>query len=206
VFRDIDHLRERGYPIEADRGRGGGLRLHASWGLGKVLLSTEEALCALLSLAVSEKLAFPMFAAELPRVRRKLVDAFPTHERRRIGPLRERIFVGQPASAEVRRSYQEPAATPTRRLQVAFVEERIVSAEYVKEGGVPSPRRLEPHALVINWPAWYLLAYDHLRGQSRTFRLDRFVSVDVEADSFRARPRQFWQEMLDSTGLALDRV
>ena len=27
VFRDLDHLRERGYPIEADRGRGGGYRL-----------------------------------------------------------------------------------------------------------------------------------------------------------------------------------
>src|SRR5215213_6245955 len=75
VFRHLEALRERGYPIDADRGRGGGLRLHPHWGLGRVLLSTEEALCALLSLAVSEKLGFPMFAAELPRVRRKLVDA-----------------------------------------------------------------------------------------------------------------------------------
>lgn len=61
VFRDLDHLRERGYPIEADRGRGGGVRLHSSWGLGKVLLSSEEALCTLLSLAISERLSFPMF-------------------------------------------------------------------------------------------------------------------------------------------------
>ena len=65
VCRDIDHLRERGYPIEADRGRGGGLRLHSSWGLGKVLLSSEEALCTLLSLAISEKLSFPMFSADV---------------------------------------------------------------------------------------------------------------------------------------------
>src|SRR5690242_14609521 len=80
VFRDVDHLRERGYPIEADRGRGGGMRLHASWGLGRVLLSSEEALCTLLSLAISEKLAFPMFAADLARARKKIVDAFPTSE------------------------------------------------------------------------------------------------------------------------------
>src|SRR5262252_4577229 len=64
VFRDLDHLRDRGYPIEADRGRGGGVRLHASWGLGKVLLPSEEALCTLLSLAISEKLGFPMFSSE----------------------------------------------------------------------------------------------------------------------------------------------
>src|SRR3954453_157608 len=67
VFRDIDHLRDRGYPIEADRGRGGGVRLHASWGLGKVLLSSEEALCTLLSLAISEKLSFPMFSTDVAR-------------------------------------------------------------------------------------------------------------------------------------------
>src|SRR5206468_595808 len=89
VFRDLDHLRDRGYPIEADRGRGGGVRLHASWGLGRVLLSSEEALSTLLSLAISEKLGFPMFAADVARARKKIVDAFPTTERKRIGPLRE---------------------------------------------------------------------------------------------------------------------
>ena len=104
VFRDLEHLRERGYPIESDRGRGGGVRLHASWGLGKVLLTSEEALCTLLSLAISEKLSFPIFSSEVSRARKKIVDAFPTRERKRIGPLRERVFIGQPASAAVRSS------------------------------------------------------------------------------------------------------
>src|ERR687889_514744 len=121
VFRDLDALRERGYPVESARGRGGGLRLHPNWGLGRVLLSRDEALCALLGLAVAEKLRFPMFAPE---------DA--------------------------------------------------------REDGAVSHRRLEPHALVINWPAWYLMAHDHLRGESRTFRLDRFVTVAVEAGPLRS--------------------
>src|SRR5918999_306438 len=70
VFRDIEYLRERGYPIEGGRGRGGGLRIHSSWGLGRVLLTSEEALCTLLSLAITEKLGFPMFASEASRARR----------------------------------------------------------------------------------------------------------------------------------------
>src|SRR5215510_569486 len=119
VFRDLDHLRERGYPIEADRGRGGGVRLHSSWGLGRVLLSSEEALCTLLSLAISEKLGFPMFSSDVAHARRKIVDAFPTAERKRIAPLRERIFVGRPASAAVRGSYANPDAGVMRPLQVA---------------------------------------------------------------------------------------
>ena len=206
IFRDLDALRERGYPIEASRGRGGGLRLHPGWGLGRVLLSRDEALCTLLGLAIAEQLRFPMLAAELGRARRRLADAFPTAERRRIAPLRERIFIGDAASAQVRRSYAEPAPAPMRKLQLAFVEERVIRAEYAREGGEPSHRRLEPHALVINWPAWYLLAHDHLRGEPRTFRLDRFVAVEPERETFRPRARQLVREMLASTGVVLDQV
>jgi len=191
VFRDLDHLRERGYPIEADRGRGGGVRLHASWGLGKVLLSSEEALCTLLSLAISEKLSFPMFSSDVSRARKKIVDAFPTSERKRIAPLRERIFIGHQASASVRSSYSRPNPAVMRLLQVAFVRETVVLADYIKEAGERSTRRVEPHAMLINWPAWYLLGFDHLRGEPRTFRFDRFASVELEEHSvFRARPRE----------------
>lgn len=206
VFRDLDHLRERGYPIEAARGRGGGLRLRGNWGLGTVLLSREEALCALLGLAIAEKLGFPMFAAEVGRARRKIADAFPASERRRIAPLRERILIGAPASAAVRAAYVEPAEAPMRRLQAAFVEDRVVTAQYAREDGDVSSRRLEPHVLVINWPAWYVMAYDHLRGEPRTFRLDRFVAVAIEPTTFAPRPLAIARELLDAPGLGLGRI
>jgi len=207
VFRDLDHLRERGYPIEADRGRGGGVRLHASWGLGKVLLSSEEALCTLLSLAVSEKLSFPMFSADVARARKKIVDAFPSSERKKIAPLRERIFIGRPASASVRSTYTMPEPAAMRRLQVAFVRETTVRADYVKESGESSSRRVEPHAMLINWPAWYLLGFDHLRGEPRTFRFDRFRNVDVEEDArFRARPREIAAVLLGEHCVPLEPV
>jgi len=207
VSRDIDVLRERGLPIEADRGRGGGLRLHPSWGLSRVLLSTEEALCTLLSLAISEKLSFPMFSSDVARARRKIVDAFPTAERKRIAPLRERVFIGRPASTRIQFTYAAPDQKVMRLLQVAFVRETIVSAEYVKENGESSRRRLEPHALLINWPAWYLLGFDHLRGEPRTFRFDRFRAVEIdEGATFRARPRELAEKLLCHPGFALDAV
>jgi predicted DNA-binding transcriptional regulator YafY len=207
ICRDIDHLRERGYPNEADRGRGGGLRLHSSWGLGKVMLSSEEALCTLLSLAISEKLSFPMFSADVSRARMKIVDAFPTSERKRIAPLRERVFIGRPASVNVGGSYGIPDPAVMRRLQVAFVREVMVRADYVKENGESSNRRLEPHAMLIIWPAWYLLAFDHLRGEPRTFRFDRFVTVATEDESrFRPRPREIASALLGEHGLRLNPV
>jgi predicted DNA-binding transcriptional regulator YafY len=206
VFRDLDHLRDRGYPIEADRGRGGGLRLHPSWGLSKVLLSSEEALCTLLSLAISDQLNFPMFSPEIARARKKIVDAFPTAERRRIAPLRERVLVGPPASAAVRSTYGRPDPAAMRGLQIAFVRESVVRTEYVKENGDLSTRRLEPHAMAINWPAWYLLGYDLSRGGPRTFRFDRFVAVAVEDGStFRARPKELAEKCLGEHGDVLTR-
>lgn len=206
VFRDLDQLRERGIPVESSRGRGGGLRVPARWGLGAVLLSRQEALCALLALAVTEKLGFPMFAGEVARARRRIADAFPESERRRIAPLRERIFVGLPASAAVRASYGAPDPGLMRRLQTAFVEQRVVQAMYAREDGAEAVRRLEPHALVINWPAWYLLAHDLTRDAGRTFRFDRFRAVEMQTATFTARPQDVARELLAHPDVHLDTV
>ena len=197
VFRDAAYLRERGYPIESSRGRGGGLRLHPNWGLGRVLWSTEEALGLLVSLALTERLALPMFGSGLGKARKKLVDAFPSHERRRLTPLRERVMVGPPASAGVAASYRAPKDGAVRALQSAFVQERLVTVAYVREDGERSERRVEPHAILLNWPAWYLIGFDHLRKGVRTFRLDRFESVREEAEGFRPRPRAILAEIPD---------
>lgn len=93
-----------------------------------------------------------------------------------------------------------------RPLQAAFVDERTIRAEYVKEGGESSHRRLDPHALVINWPGWYIVAYDHSRGDARTFRLDRFVTVDAEPGTFAPRAADIVRQALQSAGVELDRV
>lgn len=206
VFRDLDSLRERGIPVDSARGRGGGLRIHPNYGLGRILLSPEEALCTLLALTISEKAGMPMFTSATAKARRRIVDAFPLAERKRIAPLRERIFVGAPASPRVRASYGEPQAGPSRALQAAFVEENVVIAEYAREDGSVSLRTLEPHALVINWPAWYLVAHDRERAAPRTFRFDRFRSVRAQDTRFRPRPRDMMRELLAHPDVRLESV
>ncbi len=188
IFRDLDQLRDRGYPVESSRGRGGGLRLAARWGLGRVLLSREEALSTLVALAVAERLGLPLFGDDLSRARRRLIDAFPQAERRRLAPLRERIVVGAPASREVALSYRAPSAPVMRAVQVAFIETRQLVMQYRRADGRLHARTVEPHLLLINWPAWYLLAWDHSRAAARTFRVDRIEAATVHADTFSARP------------------
>jgi predicted DNA-binding transcriptional regulator YafY len=185
IFRDLDRLRERGYPIDGDRGRGGGLRLHPHWGLPRLLLASDEALGALLALAVSERMGFPMFGDALRQARRKLLGAFSTRERAALAPLRERILVAQPASKAVIAGYEPPDPAAARHLQRAFVEARVMTMRYDKPDGASARRRVDPHALLINAPAWYLVAYDHDRRAARTFRMDRIRDVVIGDGQFR---------------------
>lgn len=204
VFRDIGYLRTRGVPIESDVGPGGGLRLPPRFGLGRVQLTPEQGLCVLLALAVSEKLDFPMFAREFRPARRTLVGAYPTEERRVVARLQERVFVGSPASEDVRRSYRRPDQALMEALQSAFVRERALRIRYKDGEGTITTRVVEPHALSIRWPAWYLLAVDGLRQAVRTFRLDRLRAVEIlESQSFRADPSRILEWMEALPGLPL---
>jgi predicted DNA-binding transcriptional regulator YafY len=188
VFRDLDQLRDRGYPVESSRGRGGGLRLAPRWGLGRVLLARDEALAALVALAVAERLGQPVFGDDLGRARRRLIDAFPADERRRLAPLRERVLVGPPASVAVSASYGAPMAEPMRVLQAAFAETRVIRLRYRPADGRLDERTIEPHVLLINAPAWYVVAWDRDRDAARTFRVDRIEAATVIAETFVARP------------------
>jgi biotin operon repressor len=111
VFRDLGALRARGYPVEAARGRGGGLRLHPNWGLGRVLLARDEALGTLLGLAVAERLGLPMFAAELGRARRRLAGAFPAAS----GAGSRRCASASSSGARRPRRSAPPTGSPRRR-------------------------------------------------------------------------------------------
>ncbi|HEY0970325.1 MAG TPA: WYL domain-containing protein, partial [Gemmatimonadales bacterium] len=127
---------------------------------------------------------------EPARARRRLADAFPQGDRHRVAALRERIFVGPAASASVLDTYAETRPRPMRRLQGAFVEARVIVAQYQAPGHEPTLRRLEPHALAINLPAWYLVAVDHSRGGAACIlRLDRISAVEVLDDGFVPRPQ-----------------
>jgi predicted DNA-binding transcriptional regulator YafY len=46
---------------------------------------------------------------------------------------------------------------------------------------------VEPHYLLLSWPAWYLLVWDHLREAVRMLRVDRIESARVTEATFRVR-------------------
>src|SRR5262245_17748231 len=108
VRRDLEFLRDNGLPVEADRGRGGGLPLHRRFSLGGLQLSPGEAIDVLLSLVIAEQMGSPVLLRELPSVRRKIASAFAPGHRQIIQALRLRVLVGKPASPTVVATYAAP--------------------------------------------------------------------------------------------------
>lgn len=195
VARDLALLRDSGVPVEADRGRGGGVRLPARWSLGRIHLSEEEAIDLLLSMAVAEKMDSPLLLDRLPAARQKLAAAFSDRQQARIRSLRKRILIGQPASERVLASYRRPPRETLALVKRAFFEMRLLRIAYIDEAGRMTTREIEPQFLYLNVPVWYVLAWDRLRDAERFFRIDRLTRVEKLDASFRLRdPRTFLVE------------
>lgn len=188
VRRDLAALGARGAPLEAEPGRGGGVRLPASWGLGRLHLGHREILDVLLALAIGERLRSPLLLSSVRGVRQKLALAFPPAQRARVEALRRRILVGEPASVEVREGLRAPRAAVVAALQDAFFGETTLGIRYRDASGAATERIVEPHHLLLNWPAWYALVHDRLRSAARTFRLDRIEEATARPERFRTRP------------------
>jgi predicted DNA-binding transcriptional regulator YafY len=201
IARDLRLMREQGLPIEADRGRGGGVRLDHRWGVGRLNLSYPEAVDLLISIAVAEQMQSPMFLANLASVRRQLVASFSREKRRAVESVKSRILIGLTASTFVQAGFTAPPKGIVQAVHQAFLDQNSMRISYRREDGETSQRLIEPHYLMLNYPVWYVVAFDHLRDAPRTFRCDRILSVETLSAQFRLRPRDDFQDHLETNGL-----
>ncbi|MFT5706353.1 MAG: putative DNA-binding transcriptional regulator YafY [Oceanospirillaceae bacterium] len=188
IHRDINILRDRGLPIDADKGRGGGVKLHRNWGLGRLSLTDQESIDLLISLAISEKMNSPLFMDNLKSIRYKLMALLSPDQKLNIKNLRSRILIGSSASPQIISSYELSSSNQAIELNAAFLFKKQLSISYSDESNVITERRIEPHYLYLNYPVWYILAWDHLRAAFRTFRCDRISKPLVIEKSFKVRP------------------
>lgn len=196
IMRDLQLMRAQGLPIDADRGRGGGVRLDRHWGVGRLNLSYPEAVDLLISLAVAEQMKSPIFLANLGAVRRQLVASFSADKRARVERLKSRILIGETASTFVQGTVSGAKEKAVQRLHQGFLDQQRMTIRYQGEGGAVTTREIEPHYLLLNYPIWYVLAVDHLRGALRTFRCDRVLDVALEEERFQVRPKAAFAETL----------
>ncbi|MEQ3553869.1 WYL domain-containing protein [Pseudonocardia nematodicida] len=169
VRRDVDRLRELGYPIRAIKGPDGGYRLDAGADLPPLLFDDDQAV----ALAVALRLATVTGAGiEEAAVRALGVvrQVMPARLRHRVDAL-EVTAVEQPGGRP--RTQADPGTLMALGAAVRACE--VLRLDYAAPSADGSARRVEPHHLVTWKGRWYLVAWDLDRGDWRTFRADRIT-------------------------------
>jgi predicted DNA-binding transcriptional regulator YafY len=166
VRRDIDRLRELGYPIRTAKGPDGGYRLAAGADLPPLLFDDEQAV----ALAVALQIA----AAAGVGIEEAAVRALNTVRQVMPARLRHRVDALRVTAVEKGRPKVEPQVLVD--LSAAVHAREVLRFDYAAPGATDGPpRRVQPHHLVTWGGRWYLVAWDLDREDWRTFRVDRLT-------------------------------
>ena len=155
--RDVDRLRELGYPIQARRGVAGGYQMAAGTAVPPLVVDDEEAVALAVGLRAAAHSAVEGVAESSVRALAKVVQVMPARLRRRVqalGAMTEPAGWGDAGgSASV-----DPGVLTTVALACRDCER--IRFSYTALGGERTGRYVEPHRLVLLGRRWYLVGYD----------------------------------------------
>src|SRR6478735_7200457 len=164
VRRDVDRLRDLGYPVRATKGPDGGYRLDAGTDLPPLLFDDEQAVAVAVALqtATSSVAGIEEGALRATAVSRGREQPKVDTE--------HLIAIGSAVRAHeiLRFDYDAPNWTGAERPW-------------------QPPRRVEPHHLVTWGGRWYLVCWDLDRKDWRTFRVDRMTPKSPTGPRFSPR-------------------
>ncbi|MEY7978100.1 helix-turn-helix transcriptional regulator [Streptomyces pilosus] len=166
--RDVDRLRELGYPVNASPGTGGGYRLGAGAELPPLLLDDEEAVAVAVGLRTAAGQGVEGIGETSVRALAKLEQVLPERLRRRVSALNA-------YTVPMLRGSGADSVDPAVLTELAHLcrDAERLRFDYRGHDGTPSRRTVEPHRLVCSERRWYLVAWDLDREDWRTFRADR---------------------------------
>lgn len=174
--RDVDKLRNLGYPVHSSSGSEGGYQMGAGADMPPLLLDDDEAVAVFVGL---QQIAG---VGEAPvRALAKMEQILPARLARRVAALRAVVVTTGATDVVV------DARTLTI-LAGACRDQESLRFRYSDHGGRVSARRVEPFRLVVTRGQWYLVGWDLDRGDWRTFRVDRIGGRPTVGERFAGRP------------------
>ena len=181
VRRDIERLRELGYPVQASRGHGGGYQLGAGAALPPLLLDADEAVAMAVCLRLAAGGSVAGVGEAALRALSKLDQVMPPRLRSQVAAVHD--------TTVTLTARPEAPVDPGLLMALARAcrDREHVAADYTDRAGAPSHRRLEPYQLVTTGARWYLLAFDRDRDDWRSLRLDRMSQVRACGTTFVPR-------------------
>lgn len=186
IRRDVDRLRELGYPVRATKGPEGGYRLDAGAELPPLLFDDEQAIAVAVALQTATTSVTGIEEAAL-RALATVRQVMPTRLRHRVDALQVTAVERNPRSGGGQVDVERLLA-----VGGAVRAHEVLRFDYAgpqRDREQPAaPRRAEPHHLVTWGGRWYLVAWDLERDDWRTFRVDRMTPRTPTGPRFTPRP------------------
>jgi predicted DNA-binding transcriptional regulator YafY len=207
--RDVDRLRELGYPVTAHPGVDGGYQLASGAALPPLMVDDEEAVALAVGLRLATQGATAQastaqantaqantapdaadhgtVAEAAARALAKVTQVMPARLRRRAEAV---AAMTESATWDAARAAQAAAINPDALASAALAcrDAERIRFSYGAASGEQTERHVEPLRLVALDRRWYLVAYDLTRNDWRSFRLDRVIGVPQPTGA-RFRPR-----------------
>ncbi|GAA4616749.1 helix-turn-helix transcriptional regulator [Saccharopolyspora hordei] len=181
--RDVERLRDYGYPVTTQPGPGGYYQLAAGQALPPMVFDDEEAVATVVGLGVLAASAPDAggIGSAADRAFGKVDQVLPKRLRARATAVRATVEAAAQAVPPV-------GADALATLAAAAARHEHATFRYTSRDGSTSQRRVEPYRQVHLHLRWYLLAWDRDRADWRTFRLDRISDITVPGTRFDPRP------------------
>lgn len=164
--RDVERLRDLGYPVKATRGLDGGYQLGPGGRLPPLLLSDDEAVAAAIGLRNAAGQPIGGIADAAISALIKITQLLPHRLRSEAEAIA--TAVSGPTS-----QYDDLALDTLTTLARSSRDNERLRFAYRTYSGTTSDRHVEPHHVVPLGRRWYLVAWDLERADWRIFRLDR---------------------------------
>jgi len=196
ILRDISALRDEGYVIHSDVGRGGGVQLDPQSMQSTAKLSVPEVFALLISVAAMRAAGNLPFSELADAGLAKIEKALPGDRVRDLRAFLDCLHIGQlsPLQDLTDMGRMDPELLPT--FEAAFLGRHLIRFGYRDAKGRNTTREVESQAMLILPPLWYLVGWDQMRDDFRHFRMDRINNPETVPDSsFRRRHVPFEEDV-----------
>lgn len=166
IRRDVERLRDLGYPVQAALGTAGGYRLVGGTAMPPLVLDDQEAVAIAVGLRTVVGQAIDGVEEASVRALAKLQQVLPPRLRSRVGAV---------GVATVPMAWDHATIDPEHLVLVAnaIVNHQRLRFDYRAGDRRATLRLVEPQSIVATGRRWYLVAYDRDRDDWRLFRVDR---------------------------------
>jgi predicted DNA-binding transcriptional regulator YafY len=188
ILRDVGALRDEGFVIHGEGGRGGGLQLDPRSVQTAARLSSVEVFALLISVAAMRAAGSLPFGALADGGLAKIERALPAEKVKDLRSLLDCLYIGRLSPLQDISGVGSIDDGLLPAFETAFLRGVHLRFLYCDARGVETRREVEPQALLILPPLWYIVAWDPDRSDFRHFRMDRISQPDpVDGRPFRRR-------------------